>query len=101
MMKLLVKRRWMLGVGLISALFGTSVGCGFSSDTEAGEATPYAGIAIAAVAPDYSTSSLYYQALQNGEPIGEPKSLLTGESGDPWLGFMDQRIYFFNRSLTS
>ena len=72
-----------------------------ASDEATSTATPYSGIAIAAVAPDYSSSKLYFQSLKDGLPTGDIKTLLTGESGDPLPITLDNKLYFFNRVATS
>lgn len=88
-------------VALTASSLGFS-GCGASSDgSDSNKPSPYAGIAVSAVAPDYSSSTLYYQGLSSGNPIGELKTLLSGESGDPWLKMLGDQLYLFNRSSTS
>lgn len=77
-------------------------GCGRTSDDSSdSNPSPYAGIAIAGVAQDYTSSSIYYQGLKEGEPFGELKTILTGESGDPWLRRLGDKLYLFNRTPTS
>jgi len=66
-----------------------------------GSPTSYAGLAIASVTADYSSSSLYFQGLKEGERDGEIKTLLTGESGVPLPLTIEGKLYFFNRSATS
>lgn len=55
--------------------------------------TEYLGLAFATVAKGYSSSSLYYLKLATGE-ITE---ILSGESGDPQLFLVNEKLYFFNR----
>ena len=79
-----------------------TVSCGKKdSNQEAQSPLPYGGVAIAAIAPDFSSSKLYVQSLSNGLPSGELRVILSGESGDPWTVTLGERLYFFNRTTTS
>ena len=92
------KVRLLTAVGV----FGLALACDSKTSNEAtGSVTPYSGIAIAAVAPDYSSSKLYFQSLKDGTPTGDLKTLLTGESGDPLPITLNNKLYFFNRVATS
>lgn len=88
-------------IGLASLV---GVGCGSKSGSPTEEtnlATLGGGFAVAMIAADYSSSKLYIQSLKDGEPEGDLKPLLTGESGIPWTKSLDGKLFFFNRSTTS
>jgi len=59
------------------------------------------GMAIAAVSADYTSSKLFFQNTSVGSPTGELRTLLDGESGDPWTSVLNNTLYFFNRTTTS
>lgn len=91
-----------LGAMLAVGALGVSLGCGKKDkDETAATVQPYAGIAIAGVPADYSSSKLFFQPLKDGAVNGDLKTLLSGESGDPWLTTMNGKLYFFNRTSTS
>lgn len=87
---------------LSQVLILATVSCGKKDSTQEPQAPlPYGGVAIAAIAPDYSSSKLYVQSLSDGLPSGELRTILSGESGDPWTVTLGERLYFFNRTTTS
>lgn len=80
----------------------TALSCGKKETAdEAKGPLPYGGVAITAVAPDFSSSKLYVQPLADGLPSGELRNVLSGESGDPWTVTQGNRLFFFNRTTTS
>ena len=90
-----------LGAVLAAGALGVSLGCGKkATDETVATVLPYSGMAIGTVA-EYTSSTLHYQAMKDGSPTGDLRTLLTGESGDPWIFSLNDKIYFFNRTTTS
>ncbi len=92
-----------LSLVLAAGALGVSLGCGNKDKDETAATTvlPYSGIAIAGVPSDYSSSKLFFQPLKDGATTGDLRTLLSGESGDPWLTTLNDKLYFFNRTGTS
>lgn len=100
---IICRQRVLTQLLVLGPLLLSPIACGSDDedDEEEKKAVPYAGMAIASIAADYSSSTLYYQGLKEGMPLGDLKTVLTGESGIPWPVTLDDKLYFFNRSAQS
>ena len=88
-------------VAEILAVLWMVFGCGGSDDDKPRYAgyqsadSDYQGFFLATVPSDYSSSNLIF----NDFSTGELQTVLTGESGDPFLTYGDQSVWYFNRSV--
>jgi len=101
---LLLNSRHLLISGCMLTFF--TVGCGKSENNNAAtpitecikqDTTQWAGFAFIGTDLKYTSSSLAFCDFATGST----RSLLTGEAGDAGMYWINQKLYFFNRSSSS